>query len=92
MEGNERVNQLAKEILDDNIDPLANVHHADLNPRPPSPISRPVDPRLRVTIVVRHLTIDHMLLECAVLQESRDEYYTADSLNTRFETIPATFA
>ena len=33
------------------------------------------------------LTIDHMLLECAVLRESRDEYYTADSLNTLFETI-----
>ena len=36
------------------------------------------------------LTIDHMLLECTVLQESRDEYYTADSLNTLFETIPET--
>ena len=36
------------------------------------------------------LTIDHMLLECAVLQECRDEYYTADSLNTVFETIPET--
>ena len=36
------------------------------------------------------LTIDHMLLECPVLQECRDEYYTADSLNTLFETIPET--
>ena len=27
------------------------------------------------------LNIDHMLLECAMLQEC-DEYYTADSLNT----------
>ena len=35
------------------------------------------------------LTIDHMLLECAVLQECRDEY-TVDSLNARFETIPET--
>ena len=34
------------------------------------------------------LTIDHMLLECAVLRESRNEYYTAVSLNTLFETIP----
>ena len=32
-----------------------------------------------------------MLLECAVLQESRDEYYTADSLNALFETTPETF-
>ena len=31
-----------------------------------------------------------MLLEGAVLQECRDEYYTADSLNTLFETIPET--
>ena len=36
------------------------------------------------------LSIDHMLLECAVVQECRDEYYTADSLNTLFETIPET--
>ena len=36
------------------------------------------------------LTIDHMLLECAVLQECRDEYYTVDSLNTLSETIPET--
>ena len=33
------------------------------------------------------LTIDHMLLECAVLRESRDEYCIADSLDTIFETI-----
>ena len=33
------------------------------------------------------LTIDHILLEYAVLQERRGEYYTADSLNTLFETI-----
>ena len=34
------------------------------------------------------LTIDHMLLECAVLQESLGKYYTVDTLNTLFETIP----
>ena len=34
------------------------------------------------------LTIDHILLECTVLQQSRDEYYTVDSLRTLFETIP----
>ena len=33
---------------------------------------------------------DHMLLECASLQECRDEYYTVDSLNALFETIPET--
>ena len=32
-------------------------------------------------------TIKHMLLECAVLQQRRDEYYTADALKTLFETI-----
>ena len=36
------------------------------------------------------LTIDHMLLECALLQECRDEYYTVDSLNALYETIPET--
>ena len=36
------------------------------------------------------LTIDHMLLECAALQEIQDEYYTADSLKTLFEKIPET--
>ena len=34
------------------------------------------------------LTLEHMLLECTVLQHSRDEYYTADSLGTLFETVP----
>ena len=37
------------------------------------------------------LTIDHMLTECALLQECRDEYYTFDSLNAVFETIPETY-
>ena len=36
------------------------------------------------------LTIEHMLLECTVLQQIRDKYYTADSLRTLFETIPDT--
>ena len=36
------------------------------------------------------LSIDHMLMKCAVLQECLDEYYIADSLNTLFETIPET--
>ena len=31
-----------------------------------------------------------MLLECTVLQHIRDEYYTADSLGTLFETVPET--
>ena len=34
------------------------------------------------------LTIEHILLECTVLQQSRDEYYTVDSLRTLFETTP----
>ena len=32
------------------------------------------------------LTIDHMLLLCPVLQECREEYYSADSLSTLFKT------
>ena len=31
-----------------------------------------------------------MLLECALLHECRDEYYTVDSLNAIFDTIPET--
>ena len=34
------------------------------------------------------LTIEHMLLECTVLQQNRDEYYTVDPLGTLFETFP----
>ena len=114
IEENERVDQLARETLDHDIDPLANVHHADLKPlvnsyiqqlvqikwdvalhgrdlyllkptpgpqkkfqhltraeefsipRPPNPMSCPVDPRLLVTIVVRHwlLTICSWGVQC----------------------------
>ena len=59
--------------------------------RPPSPISCRKDRRLSVTHHCGQIvSIDHMLLECAVLQECRDEYYTAGSLNTLLETIPET--
>ena len=34
------------------------------------------------------LTVEHVLLECTVLQQIRDEYYTAESLRALFETIP----
>ena len=139
--GNERVDQLAKETLDHNINPLANVHHADLKPLVNSYIQQLVQTKWDVAVHGRDLyllkpilgppkkfqhltraeevvitrlrightkatkargpqttchhcgqtlTIDHMLLECAVLRESRDEYYTADSLNTLFETIRET--
>ena len=145
IEGNERVDQLAKETLDQDIDPLANFHYTDMKPLVNSyiqklvqtkwnvavhgrylyPVKPTLDPpkkfqhltraeevvitRLRIghtkateshilsrgpPNVCHHcgqtLTIDHMLLECAVLQEFRDEYYTVDSLNTLFQTIPET--
>ena len=32
-----------------------------------------------------------MLLEVALLQQCRDEYYTVDSLNALLETIPKTY-
>ena len=108
--GNEIVDQLAKETLDHDVDPLATVHYADLKPvvnsyiraeevvitrvrishaKPQSHTSCPEDRQLLVSIVAR-LTIEHMLLECTVLQQIRDEYYTVDSLRTRFETISET--
>ena len=142
--GNERVDQLAKETLDQDIDPLASVHYTDMKPLvnyiqklvqtkwdvavhgrdlylvkptlgPPKTFQHltraeeVVITRLRIGhtkatkfhILSRGpptgchhcgqtLTIDHMMLECALLQECRDEYYTVDSLNALFETIPET--
>ena len=145
IDANERVDQLAKETLDHDIDPLVGVHYADLKPQVNSYIQQLVQIKWDVAVHGRDLyfvkptlgppkkfqhltraeevvitrlrightkatkshifsrgpptachhygqtlTIDHMLLECAVLQECRDEYYTADSLNTLFETIPET--
>ena len=135
IDGNKRVDQLAKETLNDDIDPLANAHHADLKPLVISNIQQLVqikwdvavhgsDIKLLKTILgppkkfqhltraeevvitrlrIGHtkatkshilsrgspttchhcgqtLTIDHMLLECTVLQERRDRYYPAESV------------
>ena len=143
--GNERVDQLAKETLDQDIDPLANVHYTDMKPLVNSYIQKLVQTKWDVAVHGRDLylvkptlgppkkfqhltraeevvitrlrightkatkshilsrgpptgchhcgqtlTIDHMLLECALLQECRDEYYTVDSLNALLETIPET--
>ena len=145
IDGNERVDQLAKETLDQDIDPLANVHYTDMKPLVNSYIQKLVQTKWDVAVHGRDLylvkptmgppkkfqhltraeevvitrlrightkatkshilsrgpptgchhcgetlTIDHMLLECALLQECRDEYYKVDSLNALFETIPET--
>ena len=123
IEGNERVHHLAKETLDQDIDPLANVHYTDMKPLvnsysqklvqtkggvavhgrvlylvkptqgPPKKfhhLTRAEDveisrPRIGLTKATKShilsrgpptgchhcgqtLTIDHMLLECALLQ------------------------
>ena len=143
IEGNEIVDQLAKETHDHDIDPLTTVHFANLKPLVNSYIQQEVKMKWDVSIHgrdlyllkptlgppkrFRHLTraeeivitwlrightkatkshilsrgpptacqhcgqtltIEHILLECTVLQQSRDEYYTVDSLRTLFETIP----
>ena len=145
IEGNERVDQLARETLDHDIDPLANVHYADFKPLFNSYVQQLVQIKWDVAVYGRDLyvlkptlgppkkfqhlaraeevvitrlrightkatkshilsrgpptachhcgqtlTIDHMLLDCAVFQESREEHYTADSLNTLFEATPET--
>ena len=145
IDGNERVDQLAKETLDQDIDPLASVHYTDIKPLVNSYIQKLVQTKWDVAVHGRDLylvkptlgpptkfqhltraeevvitrlrightkatkshilsrgpptschhcgqtlTMDHMLLECALLQECRDEYYTVDSLNAVFETIPET--
>ena len=56
-------------------------------PRPQSHTSCPKDRQLLVSIVAR-LWNWIMLLECTVLQQIGDEYYTAESLRTLFEMIP----
>ena len=55
IEGNERVDQLAKETLDHNIDPLANVHHADLKPLGNSYIQQLVQTKWDVAVHGRNL-------------------------------------
>ena len=145
IEGNEIVDQLAKETLDHDIDPLTTVHFADLKPLVNSYIQQEVQIKWDVSIHgrdlyllkstlgppkrFRHLiraeevvitrlrightkatkshilsrgpptacqycgqtlTIEHILLECTVLQQIRDDCYTVDSLRTLFETIPET--
>ena len=145
IDGNERVDQLAKETLDQDIDPLASVHYTDMKPLVNSYIQKLVQTKWDIAVHGRDLylvkptlgppkkfqhltraeevvitrlrightkatkshilsrgpptgchhcgqtlTIDHMLLECALLQECRDEYYTADSLNALFEAVPET--
>ena len=54
-EENKRVDQLAKETLDHNIDPLANVHHADLNPLVNSYIQQLVQTKWDVAVHGRDL-------------------------------------
>ena len=145
IDGNERVDQLAKETIDQDIDPLANVHYTDMKPLVNSYIQKLVQTKWGVAVHGRDLylvkstlgrpkkfqhlaraeevvitrlrightkatkshilsrgpptgchhngqtlTIDHMLLECALLQECHNEYCTVDSLNALFETIPET--
>ena len=142
IEGNEK---LAKETIDQDIDPLTSVHYTDLKPLVNSYIQKLVQIKWDVAVHGRYLylvkptlgppkkfqhltravevvitrlrightkatkshilsrgpptachhcgqtlTIECMFLECAVLQECRDEYYTVDSLNALFETIPET--
>ena len=146
IDGNEIVDQLAKETMDQDIGTLASVHYTHMKPLFNSYIQKLVQTkwdvavhgkdlylvkptlgspkkfqhlnraeevvitRLRIghakttkshilsrgppTTGCHHcgqkLTIDHMVLECALLQECRDEYYTVDSLNALLETIPET--
>ena len=143
IEGNEIGDQLAKETLDHDIDPLTTVHFADLKPLVNSYIQQEVQTKWDVSIHgrdlyllkptlgppkrFRHLTraekvvitrlrightkatkshilsrgpptacqhcgqtltIEHILLECTVLQQSRDEYYMVDSLGTALPDDP----
>ena len=134
IDGNESVDQLTKETLVQDIDPLANAHYTDMKPLVNSYFQKLVQTKWDVPVHGRDLylvkptlgppkkfqhltraeevvitrlrigrtkatkshilsrgpptgchhcgqtlTIDHMLLECALLQECRDDYYTIDS-------------
>ena len=144
-DGTERVDQIANETVNQDIDPLPSVHYTDMKPLVNSCVQKLVQTKWDVAVHGRDpylvkpalgppkkfqhltraeevvitrlpightkatnsrilsrgpptachrcgqtLTIDHMLLECALLQECRDEYYKVDSLNALFETIPGT--
>ena len=115
--GNERVDQLAKETLDHDIDPLTTVHYADLKPVVNSYIQQEVQIKWDVSIhgrdlyllkptlgpprkfkhlaraeevVITRLGIGHTkATKSHILSRGQDdEYYTAESLRTLFETIP----
>ena len=143
IEGDEIVDQLAKETLDHDIDPLTTVHYADWKPVVNSYIQQEVQIKWDVSIHGRDLyllkptlgpprkfkhltraeevvitrlrighnkvtkshilsrgpptacqhcgqtlTIEYMLLECTVLQQIRDEYYTADHWGPSLRRFP----
>ena len=55
IDGNERVDQLAKETLDQDIDPLASVHYADMKPLVNSYIQKMVQTKWGVAVHGRNL-------------------------------------
>ena len=55
IDGNERVDQLAKETLDQDIDPLASVHYTDMKPLVNSYIHKLVQTKWDVTVHGRDL-------------------------------------
>ena len=63
IEGNERVDQVTKETLDQDIDPLANVHYTDLKPLVNSYIQQLVQTKLDVAIHGRGLYVVKPTLE-----------------------------
>ena len=50
IEGNERVDQLAKEYLDQEIDPLVSAHYTDIKPLVNSYIQKPVQTKWDVAV------------------------------------------
>ena len=63
IEGNERVDQLAKETLDQDIDPLAGIHHTDLKPLVNSYIQQLVQNKWDVAVHGRDLYLVKPKLE-----------------------------
>ena len=73
IEGNERVDQLARETIDHDIDPLANVHHADLKPLVNSYIQQLVQIKWGVAVHGRDL---HYLLRPTLGSPKKFQHFT----------------
>ena len=87
IEGNEIVDQLAKETLDHDIDQLTTVHFADLKPLVNSYIQQEVQIKWDQCEGDHELTVKHILIEWNFLKIIRRRHYDVTDLNQLFKTV-----